>query len=148
MSPQECTWGQRLQSWHYHSDLLFNRFSLKDTSDELCVGDEKTELGKVPALMEMDGWPRLGVLSSREDFLTEMLAETWRVWWTVSYVGECSRQVKVQNISRREHQGGSWRGCGTGQKEGMMNNGPSIRKGYLSTTVMGPLLAVRLCRVF
>jgi len=34
-----------------YSDLLFNRFSLNNTSDVLCVGDEKTELGKVPTLM-------------------------------------------------------------------------------------------------
>lgn len=60
-------------------DLLFNRFSLKDTSDELCVGDEKTELGKGPC---SDGNGRLAqawCLKRQEDFLTEMLAETWRV---------------------------------------------------------------------
>lgn len=34
-----------------YSDSLFNKFSLKDTSDALGVGDEKMEPGKVPTLM-------------------------------------------------------------------------------------------------
>lgn len=37
------------------------------------------EIDKVPTLMWMDHWSNLGVVSSREDFLKEVLAETWRM---------------------------------------------------------------------
>lgn len=43
-----------------------------------------------------------------QDFLKEMLMDTYRLWFTVSQVGEGSRQVRAQSICGHEHPGGSW----------------------------------------